>query len=100
MRHEGPGGPPIGLIPDMDFEGFEFTLQSDDRLLLYSDGLTECQNPSGDLLDDDGLEHMLLPMVDAAGGDLLQDIVWKLTEFAQSDDFGDDLSAILFEFKT
>jgi len=96
----GGGGPPIGLIPDLPFETFKFTLQKDDKLLLYSDGLTECQNLSGDLLDDEGLEAILLRNAASSGPDLLNDIVWELTEFAQGDDFGDDLSAILFEFPT
>ncbi|MEM7241669.1 MAG: SpoIIE family protein phosphatase [Pseudomonadota bacterium] len=98
VTRKGDGGPPIGLMPGIEFEGFEFTLKKDERLLLYSDGLTECQNSKGDLLDDEGLEELLQPILDASGPDLLQDIVWKLTEFAESDDFGDDLSAILFEF--
>ena len=98
VRRLGEGGPPIGLIPDLEFDTFKFTLLRDEKLLLYSDGLTECQNPSGDLLDDEGLEGMLRPIAHHSGVELLQDIVWRLTEFAEGDDFGDDLSAILFEF--
>lgn len=94
----GQGGPPIGLIPDIKFETFTFTLSQDDKLLMYSDGLTECQNNSGDLLDDEGLEAILLRHKNVSGPELLEDIVWELTEFAQSDEYGDDLSAILFEF--
>mgnify|MGYP003632102155 FL=1 len=95
---EGAGGPPIGLIPDTPFETFSFSMQRDDKLLLYSDGLTECQNLSGELLDDEGLEAILLRNATLHGPELLNDIVWELTAFAQGDDFGDDLSAILFEF--
>ncbi len=95
---KGDGGPPIGLIPGIDFETFSFTIKPDDKLLLHSDGLTECQNLTGDLLDDEGLERILLRHADSHGPELLNDIVWELTEFAESDDYGDDLSAILFEF--
>jgi sigma-B regulation protein RsbU (phosphoserine phosphatase) len=95
---QGEGGPPIGLIPGIEFETFRFKIEPDDKLLLYSDGLTECQNLSGDLLDDEGLERILLRHADSHGPELLNDIVWELTEFAEGDDFGDDLSAILFEF--
>ena len=98
VERMGEGGPPIGLIPGIEFETFSFTLAHDDKLLMYSDGLTECQNNDGDLLDDEGLEAILLRHHDAHGPELLEDIVWELTEFAQGDDFGDDLSAILFEF--
>lgn len=95
---KGDGGPPIGLIPGIDFETFSFTIKPDDKLLLHSDGLTECQNVTGDLLDDEGLERILLRHAYSHGPELLNDIVWELTEFAESDDYGDDLSAISFEF--
>lgn len=98
VKRMGDGGAPIGLLPGVDFETFNFELKQDDKLLLYSDGLTECQNNAGDLLDDEGLEAILMRHQDDSGPELLQDIVWELTEFAQGDDFGDDLSAILFEF--
>ena len=97
VRRLGEGGPPIGLIPEIEFEEFRFKMKRGEKLLLYSDGLTECQNPDGELLDDDGLETMLQPYLNQTGLELLEDIVWKLTEFAEDDDFGDDLSAILFE---
>lgn len=95
---KGKGGPPIGLIAGIEFETFSFRMKQDDKLLLYSDGLTECQNMSGDLLDDEGLEAILLRNSTSHGPELLNDIVWELTAFAEGDDFGDDLSAILFEF--
>jgi len=98
VQLKGAGGPPIGLIEGIEFETFSFRIQPDDKLLLYSDGLTECQNLSGDLLDDEGLERILLRNADSHGPELLNDIVWELTAFAEGDDFGDDLSAILFEF--
>jgi sigma-B regulation protein RsbU (phosphoserine phosphatase) len=95
---KGDGGPPIGLIPGIEFETFTFTIRPDDKLLLHSDGLTECQNLTGDLLDDEGLERILLRHADSHGPELLNDIVWELTEFAECNEYGDDLSAILFEF--
>jgi sigma-B regulation protein RsbU (phosphoserine phosphatase) len=33
---------PIGLIPDAEFSSFEVELNVGDRLLLHSDGITEC----------------------------------------------------------
>jgi sigma-B regulation protein RsbU (phosphoserine phosphatase) len=46
-HHEwlGKGGFPVGLIPDADYEAVDFQLQPGDRLLLYSDGVTECFGP-------------------------------------------------------
>jgi serine phosphatase RsbU (regulator of sigma subunit) len=41
------GGPPLGLFPDHSYEDIELELESGDRLVLYTDGLTEARNSSG-----------------------------------------------------
>ncbi len=40
----GSGGYPIGLIPDASYDQIDFQLYPGDRLLVYSDGITECRN--------------------------------------------------------
>ncbi len=99
VKYYGDGGPPIGLMPDLDFETFELQLKKGDRLFLYSDGVTECQNAGGDLLDEDGLEEILHKHISGSGPEFINDLMWELTAFANEHPFGDDVSAILFEFK-
>jgi len=56
----GEGGLPIGLIPDVKFQQIEAKMEPGDRLLLHSDGFTECALAEGGMLDDDGLRKMAL----------------------------------------
>ena len=44
----GTGGMPIGVWPDIDFDFIETAISAGDRLVLYSDGVTECLNPRGE----------------------------------------------------
>ncbi|MDR6263424.1 SpoIIE family protein phosphatase [Roseobacter sp. N2S] len=94
----GSGGPPIGLMPDLEFETFMLKIIPGDRLLLYSDGLTECQNFEDDLLDDEGLTRILDKHSNGSGPEFMADLIWELTEFANGRPFEDDVSAIMFEF--
>jgi sigma-B regulation protein RsbU (phosphoserine phosphatase) len=40
----GVGGTPLGILPDWNYEEEAFPLSSGDRLVLYTDGLTEAMN--------------------------------------------------------
>jgi sigma-B regulation protein RsbU (phosphoserine phosphatase) len=42
------GGTPVGLIPNMEFPLSEVQLASGERLLLYSDGVTDAENAAGE----------------------------------------------------
>ncbi|GHA49181.1 fused response regulator/phosphatase [Amylibacter ulvae] len=94
----GTGGPPIGMIDGMIYETFQHHLVPNDKLLLHSDGLTECEDPDGALLDEDGLSKILMRNAQSNGPELLNDILWDLADHAQGENFGDDVSAIMLEF--
>jgi serine phosphatase RsbU (regulator of sigma subunit)/predicted ester cyclase len=42
-------GMPLGLMPGMDYEEKEITLQADEAALFYSDGLVEAHDPKGEM---------------------------------------------------
>ncbi|MFY9237670.1 MAG: PP2C family protein-serine/threonine phosphatase [Roseovarius sp.] len=96
----GCGGLPVGLIPGAEFEEFEVMLRAGDRLLIHSDGVVECADPVGALLDDEGLARILTELRQTKGLACLESMIWKLAEFAGDDQFTDDVSAVLLEIKS
>lgn len=94
----GAGGLPVGLIPGAEYEAFDFRMNSGDRLLLTSDGVTECADTDGNLLDDAGLARFLTDNARIDGMDLFDHLLVELRRFGDSVDFDDDVSAVLFEF--
>ena len=94
----GTGGFPVGLLSGVGFERFELKLERGDRILILSDGVTECPGPDGDMLGEEGLTALMQDLAVMRGPAFLEAMIWRLTEFNGSEDFPDDVSAILFEY--
>lgn len=99
IEQNGTGGLPVGLFEDVEFEEFQVQLEAGDQLLLTSDGITECPNVDDVLLGEKGFERLMRKLVGLGGPQLLEALVWLLSEYADDAGFPDDVSAVLYEFK-
>lgn len=52
-------GPMLGVFPDIPYGSGRAVLQPGDLLLMYTDGVTEAQNPSGQFYGETGLTSLL-----------------------------------------
>lgn len=95
---DGPGGLPIGLMTDAKYATHSVLLEPGDRLLILSDGVSECPGPDGTFLGDDGVVRLVRSLRMAKGSGFLENLLWKLSEYADGDDFPDDISGVLWEF--
>lgn len=98
VRPVGEGGLPVGLIEGACFEPAEFLLHPGDRLFLMSDGLTECMNPDGEELGEDGLIAIVKQNHALRGTQFLDALQWDVEKWAAGREIGDDISAVLVEF--
>ena len=96
----GTGGLPIGLIDDAGYESHDLRLSSGDRLLMYSDGLTESTRADGTMLGEEGLLALVRDCPSSlAGTDLLDSLYARLgEETGAQQDTADDVSAALLEY--
>ena len=94
----GKGGLPIGLIGHASWETVQIALQAGDKLLIHSDGFTECPAPNGDLLDDGGLMRLFEKLASKKDLDLLKSLQREVELYSGTSDFPDDISAALIEF--
>lgn len=93
----GDGGLPIGLIQGATYDRTVVQLHPGDRLLLVSDGVTECPSPNGDL-GEEGLARMLRENSALSDPALLEALVWNLVDHFGSEDFPDDVSGVMFRY--
>lgn len=98
IEQNGTGGLPVGLFPDVEFEQFEIQLSPGDKLLLSSDGITECPNTQGDMLGEEGFADLMRDLGSSHGPNLLEALIWMLADYTGDAGFPDDISAALFEF--
>ncbi len=97
VQRLGQGGLPVGLIPEARFEPISVQISPGDRLVLCSDGFTECPLPSGADFGEEGLTESLQASAHLSGADLLEAMVWDLTRAAGADSFPDDVSGIVLD---
>ncbi len=94
----GAGGLPIGLIEGAVFERITLRLQPGDRLVMMSDGITECPDPNGAELGTEGAAELLKASRHLGSPELLEAMIWDLTRHHGVSDFPDDVSGIIFDF--
>jgi sigma-B regulation protein RsbU (phosphoserine phosphatase) len=99
IEQEGTGGFPVGLLSGAAFEQFELTLAPGDRLLLLSDGVTECPMPDAPMLGETGLEALVRDLQHLVGQNFLEALIWRLSEISGHAEFPDDVSGILLEYR-
>lgn len=95
----GGGGLPIGLLPGAQHDRVTAQLYPGDRLFLLSDGVTECPSPDGQELGEDGLERLIHKNRDLDSAALLDALIWDLASHMGSEEFPDDVSGLLFDYR-
>jgi phosphoserine phosphatase RsbU/P len=93
----GSGGMPVGLWPEIDFDCIDISVCPSDRLLLYSDGVTECMSLDGEVFG----EQRLLEYLDRAScaplEKLLEGLDLEMKAWAGAANFADDVSLLAIE---
>ncbi len=71
-------GMPLGLLPNMQYEQHEVTLEPGDCVLLYSDGLVEAHSPTREMF---GFPRLQAMMGEPADGNLVPFLLSRLHAF-------------------
>ncbi|NRH24924.1 PP2C family protein-serine/threonine phosphatase [Pantoea stewartii] len=102
IRTVGEGGAPVGLMPHLSWTDVSFTLAPGERLCLFSDGITECENLAGEQFGQERLQTCIQDSIAQAPDDLLQQlgqhlIRWRSGENTEQHAMADDVSLLIIE---
>src|ERR1019366_2409338 len=89
------GGPVLGILPFIEYREFQARLEPGDTLVIYSDGVTEAQNPAGEEFDIAGLAGVVSKHRHAPAGDIINEVNKALTVYPAGAPPGDDITLIV-----
>jgi serine phosphatase RsbU (regulator of sigma subunit) len=89
------GGLALGMFEHATYATAETTLHPGDVLVLYTDGITEAENPSGKAFEEVGLEQVLKLHSDEDPQTLGRSILRTVETFAADARLGDDLTTLI-----
>ena len=89
--------PAIGLLPDCSFTEHRVTLAPGDRVFLYTDGITETENPQGDEYGVERLTEDLAGMRSTPLAESVEALLETLSNWRGKPRPADDLSLLAVE---
>lgn len=87
----------IGLVPEPSFEDRHIHLQRGDKVLFYTDGVSECRNASEELFGTESLQSFLRRDGHRPCHELLHSLEETLNRFRGERPFDDDVTIIVLE---
>jgi sigma-B regulation protein RsbU (phosphoserine phosphatase) len=91
-------GLPVGSFPDATYETGSVQLEPDDRLLLYTDGVTEALDPLGDQFGRERLREVLRQGAQDGPERLVAEVFAAVQRFAAGAPQADDLTALALRY--
>jgi serine phosphatase RsbU (regulator of sigma subunit) len=91
------GGVALGILPDFAYERCETSLGSGDRLVLYTDGITEAANPRDEEFGEARLDAALSARRADAAEALLQGLTGEVLAFCGAARPGDDMTLVVVD---
>jgi len=92
------GGPPLGLFPEHSYENIQLQLESGDRLVLYTDGLTEARNSSGVEFGEHNVARIGNENLRLNAAEMLETLRREVTAFCNGV-FDDDFTLVIVTMK-
>jgi sigma-B regulation protein RsbU (phosphoserine phosphatase) len=92
------GGIPLGIFETTDFEEETIQLGAGDKLVIYSDGITEARNADADEFGEQRLREIIQATPEMTAEPLLDHISEAVTAFAGGYQQADDITLLIMRY--
>jgi sigma-B regulation protein RsbU (phosphoserine phosphatase) len=89
----------IGVLPAVDFEEKSVELSVGDKLLLYTDGITEARNPLGDFFGLDRLSASFTAHRGLTPDVLINQLLADVRDFCGASPLSDDIAMVIMQVR-
>jgi phosphoserine phosphatase RsbU/P len=87
----------VGAFQFATYEAGKLQMEPGDILLAYSDGLTEAENPQGEMLGEEGVKRVILGEARSGAKNLEQKLLGTIQNFTAGRSLTDDITLIIVE---
>jgi serine phosphatase RsbU (regulator of sigma subunit) len=94
------GGPVLGVLPEALYQQTKLGVSPDHVLVMYSDGLVEATNSSGEEYGEGRLHELLATVGEKSVGDIRGAILASLAAFSSTAELRDDLTFVVVRFRS
>ena len=93
-------GLPLGMLDIAVYETKSMQLQAGDKIVMFSDGLTEAESVDGEFFDKKALKEVLLGNASLSCADLHAKLVEAVEAFSEDTELRDDITLLVLEYQS
>jgi len=91
-------GMALAVMEDIKYASSKVTIHTGDRLVLYTDGVTEAMNPAGELLKDERLVDILKSFKGNTAKEVVQHTLTQTRRFVNGAPQSDDIALLVIQY--
>ena len=100
IKLDGKNGMVAGVVKDLTYPEHIIKMKPDDKLFLFTDGVTEAQNHEGRLFGEEALEQVLSRHMDCDAEGLINAVTEEINAFVQDAEQADDITMLTLEINS
>ncbi len=94
-----PTGMPVGMFDTAEYEVQESRLEPGDKLVVYTDGITDARRADGEFFEEERLHETVRRHSAAPGAELHQAILEAVADFTGGAEQADDVTLVVVEYR-